>query len=228
MAEMRFSNGSAPWLETIIPTRVRLMGCVGIAISFGLVVISIPILIVSVVRILLVGTVVLKFKFVVINIVLPILGLLFGTYGWVRVRHDAFSREDFSPGSSISPTELGQPIEVIIFRPIAGFGTIQFNIDFIDFRGERKPPRSGQLNLIAELIFDVVLSFLFRRTISVEFEYDEISNIALEGRKASIAYHDDKTQEVRFMVSSHDGERLYRELKEHYPSAISEWSHMLI
>jgi hypothetical protein len=55
-----------------------------------------------------------------------------------------------------------------------------------------------------------------------------LTDIKVFGRRAVLYSPDEKIKKTKFRVSSADGERFYRELNAHFPSAIEEWRHLLL
>ena len=228
MTLVRNTPDSAPWRDTRIPVRLRVIGFVAIILLFGLILWSALVLIAAVFGSIMAAKVPLEAGFIIWQLTLPLIGLIFGLYGWQNVRRYAFGYDDFRPRTSVPPSVLGQPIDIAMTKPIRGMGSLQFTNSGIKIQAENATVIHIGPDLVADLILTAITHLLFKRRVKIDLGYEQITEIKVAGRNISVLTHEGKAKGTKFTVSSGDGERLYRELNAHYPSAIEEWRHLLL
>jgi len=227
MTLMQNAPDSMPWRDAHIPARLRAIGSVAIILLFGLILWSAVVLVAAVFGSIMAAKVPLEAGFIFWQLALPLIGLIFGLYGWQNVRRYAFGYDDFRPRTSVPPRVLGQPIDIAMTKPIRGMGRLQFTNSGINIQAENATVIHIGPDLLADLILTAITHLLFKRRVKFDLGYEQITEIKVAGRKVSAFAHDAKVRATKFKVSSHDGERLYRELNAHYPRAIEEWRHLL-
>jgi hypothetical protein len=233
MTHMQNTPDSVPWQDTYIPVHLRMMGFIVIIFLFGLILWSALMLIAAVLRIIMTAQVPLEMNSYIGQAILALIGLVFGLFGWRSVRRYAFGHDDFRPRTSVAPTVLGAPIDMAMSKPIHGSGMLQFTDSGIEIRAENTigGHLGGGADFVADLIVSLILTgiayLLFKRIIKIDWGYEQITDLKVVGRSVVVFALDGTAHETKFKVSSHDGERLYRELNAHYPRAIEEWRHLL-
>ena len=224
---IRATPDSAPWRDTPIPLRLRLIGFVAILILFGLILWSALVLLAAVFGSILAAKVPLDASFIIWRLTIPTFGLVFGLKGWQSVRRYAFGHDDFRPKTSVPPRVLGHPIDIAMAKPISGVGTLQFTNSGIIIHAENATIIHIGPDLVADLILTAITYLLFNRRVKIDLSYEQIIEFKVVGRKVSVFALNGTARATQFKVSSHDGERLYRELNAHIPRAIEEWRHLL-
>ncbi len=220
-----------PWKDPPVPFSTRLIGFIGILCMFGLILGSL-----------------LVFAFaagqgnfspqahpgagtIFLYGVAPLAGIVIGIIGWRSLRRYAFKPLDFSPSPLVHPRTLGAPMEICIEKPVDGWGTLIFAPDGLKLwakdRGFAIVSVINFGSIIHELARYVVKKILGTYEANYKIAYPQITEVKVTGRSVVLYSPDEKIKQTKFWVSSADGERLYRELNAHIPSAIEQWRHML-
>ena len=228
MTIMRNASDSAPWRDAHIPVQLRVIGFVAIILLSGLILWSALTLAAAVFGSIMAAKVPLDVSFIIWQLALPLIGLIFGLYGWQNIRRYAFGYDDFRPRTSVAPTVFGEPIDIAMTQPIRGMGRLQFTNSGMNIQAENATVIHIGPDLVADLILTAITHLLFKRRVKLDFGYEQITEIKVVGRNVSMLAHDGMAKSTKFKVSSGDGERLYRELSAHYPGAIEEWRHLLV
>ncbi len=226
MTFIQNTSDSAPWLDNPISARLRIVGFVAVIFLFGLILWSALALIVPIVSVIQVN--VPLEAYMIKEIGLPLIGVLLGLYGWLKVRRYAFGPYDFRPRISVPATVLGQSIDIVMTKPIRGIGSLHFTDSRITIQAEGHTAINLGTDLVVDLIFAAINYLLFKSNVNIDLSYEQIAEIKIAARQVSMLAREGKAQELKFIVSILDGERLYRELNAHYPSAIQEWAHLFL
>jgi len=230
MTNMPVISDLAPWQDTSIPFYVRVIGYVAIFLLAGLILWSSLTLIAAV---LMAAQASSDVSFIIRQIAPPLIGLIVGIYVWGKIRRYAFGHDDFRPRYSIVPTVLGEPMSIAMTKPIRGTGSLQFTNSGIRIQAKNAPAGGSASNdsitgFIVGLIWDLTINEITKRKVEFDFGYEQITEIKVARRNVSVLARAIPSKAIRFMVSSRDGERLYRELNAHYPSAVEEWKYLLL
>jgi hypothetical protein len=131
----------------------------------------------------------------------------------------------FTPSySQISPTQFGQTFEVWYEKPEShqsfdGKGSLRFDAAYLILTGTLSRRNSGGM-------ISALLSLLEgREEISFQLPYENISMLTIKGRRMRFNIGGSSIFQrswVIFYVSDVDGERMYRELKQRFPTALQE------
>ena len=152
------------------------------------------------------------FPVFLISTILTIVGIIVLRKSIITMRSPISFIPSYEP---IPPQDLGRPIEVWYEKFSDGLGTIQFETSALILRGALPGTQGG----IEET--------------GRQIPYDDIKDLFIKGRCLGfnhvylITTHYQQTLIVRvpilLYVSESDGERLYRELKWRFPSAVAEY-----
>jgi hypothetical protein len=124
----------------------------------------------------------------------------------------------------IPPQDLGRPIEVWYEKFLDGFGTIQFDNSAVILKGNLPRTQGG-------IIVSLISLFQRREESDGQIPYDDIKELVVKRRclgfnhEYLITHYQQSLivrAPIRLYFSESDGERMYRELKRHFPSAVSE------
>ena len=126
----------------------------------------------------------------------------------------------FTPSyDQVSPRQLGHPFDVWYQQPefsqqsLDKEGTIHFDSAHVILTGKLSRTQGGLISSIISLLMKSEES-------SVQVPYEGISKLTVKGRRISFNIGGNR---IIFYVSEIDGERIYRELKQHFPSAVAEF-----
>jgi hypothetical protein len=117
----------------------------------------------------------------------------------------------------------------------AGLGTVRFSRDRLIDKGNRGQS-SPAVSLFAWLIGGrMVGQYLADRAVhritskqtSLTILYNYILTLSVEGNRMVLLTKAAQTERIDFKFDLLDGERFYRDLHEHYPQAVSQWSTLL-
>jgi len=151
--------------------------------------------------------------------------------------------------TNIPSHAMGHPFEVYYYKPSSGYGYLKFNQEGIQFRVPKGGKGTGSLywagDLDGDADFDAGdlgcmlaflatagLGYLFKKARnaslqdefgivwSQELEHNQIAGIDINGRTLVITSNDWKRNIFKLRAAKDDGERLYKELSFHFPSAL--------
>lgn len=137
----------------------------------------------------------------------------------VKLFHLSRAPISFTPSyDKIDPTKPGEPFEVWYQQSLIAGRAISFR-STLTFRPE---------GLISPVLDNL------RRQVAGTIPYANISGVSVKGRyiKFEIMYDVEKVRpvlkslykpQIAFYVSEADGERMYRELKKYFPSAVAQY-----
>jgi hypothetical protein len=183
-----------------------------------------------------------------VSVLLPAALLGGCLFGLVKLWPYLAAPTRFHPKSNgIAPTAPGQAFEVKFARPgfsqsFNGDGSILFEAEHLSADGTLEPSIALQLGVIfvvtiiplvlfgwgLGLIPALLLAYwIGRKKLSHRVPYTDIHDLSVKGRTVTLACSGEAPNRLKFRVAEPDGERLYRELVRHYPTAVSEWTSQL-
>ncbi|MEW6027844.1 MAG: hypothetical protein ACOYZ8_05890 [Chloroflexota bacterium] len=188
----------------------------------------------------------LDFTGVLSGIVLPLILLGGSIFGLVKLWPFLSYGSDFKT-APVEPTTMGRPFETRFVRAGGGSafiekGTVTFEADQLVVDGTLGPSPWVILGVILVvtvlplvmfgcglgLIPALLLAyFIGRKKTTLRLPYTSLTSLTVDARTVKLASSYGDPGKVGFIVSSADGERLYRELRLHYPQAVSSWTNQL-
>ena len=178
-----------------------------------------------------------------IGVILPLILLGGSILGMVKLWPLLSYGSDFKT-IPVGTTEIGKPFETRFQRAGGGSsfiekGTVRFEADQLVVDGMLGPSPWITLGVvlvvtILPLVFFgcglglipalLIAYFIGRKKMVAHIPYREISALTVDARTVKMSRTHGKPDRISFLVSSVDGERLYRELRLHYPQAVSFWT----
>jgi hypothetical protein len=226
------SSELPPWQDPPLPFFTRVIGFFGIICMGGLIVWSIFLLTLAVAQGNFSSEAQPGAGFILLNCVAPLAGIVVGISGWWVIRRHVFKPLNFNPPHLVPAGALSIPFAIYMGKPVDGWGVLLFAPDGLKLKA--KASRYEAVN-----VFDIVRSIVFLlarfvvknmlRTYQANYTipYSQVTDVKVFRRRVMLHSPDEKIKKTMFWVSSADGERLYRELNAHFPSAIEEWRHLL-
>lgn len=213
----------SPWQEKGVSYKVRYFSKIGF--------IFVAILLTFSIASLVLGLIILRdtpgsfwkdgFPLLLISTIMTFLGII-AVIILVRTMRSPIS---FTPSyGQITPRQFGQTFEVWYEKPDShqsfdGKGSLHFDAAHLMLSGTLSRRNSGGM-------ISAILSLLeAREEISSHVPYENISMLTIKGRRIRFNIGGSSIFErswVIFYVSEMDGERMYRELKQRFPTALQE------
>ncbi len=227
------SRDLPPWQDPPLSFFTRVKGFIGILCMFGLILWSVYVIGIALALGNLSPQAHPSVGYILLHGVAPIAGIVVGITGWLMIRRYAFKPLDFKPPYPVQAGTLGKSFTILMGQPVDGWGTLLFAADGLKLRAKAGGfEYVNVLDIIRSIIFQlaryVVKKILRTYEANYTIAYPQVTDIKVTGRNVILYSPDEKIKKTKFRVSSADGERLYRELNAHFPSAIEEWRHLLV
>ena len=149
----------------------------------------------------------------------------------------------FDPGEPDFPQDkVGELFDVKFnsnfSRTFTGKGTFRFKEKGIEVNGILPPSLGFQLSIIALVTFVplvifkiglgiipalLIASYFGKQETFAWMPYERLS-LNVKGRTASLKHSESTPGQIKLRLSTHDGERFYRELQSHYAQAIAHYA----
>ncbi len=188
----------------------------------------------------------LDFAGILTGIVIPLILLGGSVFGLVKLWPFLSYGSDFKT-APVEPTIMGRPFEARFVRAGGGSafiekGIVTFEADQLVVDGTLGPSPWVILGVILVVtvlplvVFGcglgilpalLIAYFIGRKKTTLRVPYTNINSLTVDARTVKLASSYGEPGKVGFIVSSADGERLYRELRLHYPQAVSSWTNRL-
>jgi hypothetical protein len=188
----------------------------------------------------------LDFTGILTGIVIPLVLLAGSIFGLVKIWPFLSYGSDFK-AAPVDPSSMGRPFEARFVRAGGGSsfiekGTVTFEADQLVVDGTLGPSPWVTLGVILVvtvlplIIFGcglglipalLIAYFIGRKKTILRLPYTNLTSLTVDARTVKLASSYGDPGKVGFIVSSADGERLYRELRLHYPQAVASWTNLL-
>ncbi len=156
---------------------------------------------------------------------------------------DQHLRPSYTSPDVVGKSFIGQFIHVHTNRTFNGSGLIRFEPEHLVMNGRLEPGIAFQLliifvvTVIPLVLFGIGLGLIpalilaaylgKKEEAGYSIPYSRINQITVQGRTIRLTCDDISfPHKSKFRVAPGDGERLYRELQQHHPSAVMAWEHL--
>lgn len=163
-------------------------------------------------------------------------------FGLIKLYPLVSAPTNFKPAyGAVPPDARGQPFETRFKRNLggrsfSGKGTLRFDAEGMQVEGYLTPSALFQLGVVVVvtvvplvvlgiglgLLPALILAyFLGRKKLTSSISYADIRDLQLKGCQMSLRNDSAIPHKISLYVAASDGERLYRELQERFPAALS-------